>query len=303
MALTESNAKCHSERAQPIIPPDPVAASRAGPVNSNVRGLLSCLCHSPDIALFKRQQSSSLARSLSLGARLANPACSSGRAVHSSVGAPQRLLSWSSVSSSVVGGGTEDIGFVLHQSSPCFSTDGSFRPPVASGAGKASGTSAAPGSIPSRPSNMPIILSSVAGRCAKRRRSAAHLYVRLQGMQRPLLASMVLLLVASAEAVLLSLILSHPASSGAVAPNALTSLIVWACLPLAGAAGVVWLSFARAKPTPVRSVLLVSLVGLIAGFLALRQYSHAAPGFLVFAFVAQCIVVCYAFAGAIRRAT
>jgi len=121
-------------------------------------------------------------------------------------------------------------------------------------------------------------------------------------MAHLVLTCVALVIAATAEAILLARILTHPASGGIVEPHALESLVAWAFAPLV-AAGVTVLSFRRRKCVPFRAVLFICFVGPILGFIALRQYSHASPGFLLVAFVAQWVAVAVAARSSLRNAT
>jgi len=122
-------------------------------------------------------------------------------------------------------------------------------------------------------------------------------------MAHLVLTCVALVIAATVEAILLARILTHSASGGIVEPHALESLVAWAFAPLVAAGVITVLSFRRRKCVPFRAVLFICFVGPILGFIALRQYSHASPGFLLVAFVAQWVAVAVAARSSLRNAT
>ncbi len=90
---------------------------------------------------------------------------------------------------------------------------------------------------------------------------------------------------------MLALIVNHPASGGAGAKDALASMLVWASVPLLGAAVLVSSCMQRGSQVPLRAVAVVCIVGPVLSLIALQQYSHAAPGFLLLGFLVQCSAV------------
>lgn len=109
-------------------------------------------------------------------------------------------------------------------------------------------------------------------------------------MHRALAAFIALLAAYVAEAHLLARIVSHPAGPQAK-EGALLSLLWWSALPLVAAVVVVVLHYRRAGSVPWAMVGVVCVFGPLLGLVALLQYSHATPGFIVVAFVVQCAAV------------
>jgi hypothetical protein len=122
-------------------------------------------------------------------------------------------------------------------------------------------------------------------------------------MHRALIAFIALLVAAVAEAYLLARIVGHAAGSSYAEAGALVPLLLWAAAPLVGAAVVVALHQRRALAVPLAMVGVVCVVGPLLGFVALVQYSHATPGFMVVAFVLQCAAVLRSALGLRPRAT
>jgi hypothetical protein len=109
--------------------------------------------------------------------------------------------------------------------------------------------------------------------------------------------STVLLLVSLAaagtvEALLLQRIAFHQAGGWSSPDQAFAYLLIWATVPLLWGALVIVAAYLRRTVRSVtRSILWVSAIGPALAYIALAQYSHSTPGFLLIGFAAQCIVL------------
>ena len=98
---------------------------------------------------------------------------------------------------------------------------------------------------------------------------------------------------AALEATLLQRIVEHPGGGTTDAAAAFRYLFGWALIPLVVALGVASVAARRLRPEryPLRVLLFVAAVGPLLTFIALSQYSHATPGFLLLGFLGQWIGV------------
>ena len=106
-----------------------------------------------------------------------------------------------------------------------------------------------------------------------------------------LLALLCLVGVGAVEALMLSRIVNHPAGGYASGEDTLVSMLMWASVPLLGAAALVVVCLLRNSRVPLRPLVIVCVVGPLLSLIALRQYGHATPGFLFLGFIAQCLAV------------
>ena len=103
------------------------------------------------------------------------------------------------------------------------------------------------------------------------------------------------------EAILLQRILFHPAGGGVTSPGALTFVLGWAAFPLLWAALLIIFCAIKGRPLGriSKSVVSVVLAGPILLLIALAQYSHATPGFMMLGLIIQCIAL---IVGSVRAA-
>lgn len=94
------------------------------------------------------------------------------------------------------------------------------------------------------------------------------------------------------EAFLLSEILSHPAGGGDHTPMLLWKFLAIASMPYFAFFAVCTLATKPSwKHPPQFYMLMLSMAGVIFCFLALRQYGHATPGFLMVGYASQWLVI------------
>lgn len=96
----------------------------------------------------------------------------------------------------------------------------------------------------------------------------------------------------SIEMYLLREILLHPAGRGEMA-----SMLLWKFLAIAAIPYIIFFALCvtakkRLGKYPTQFYMFIlSILGVISCFLALRQYSHATPGFLMVGYVSQWLVI------------
>ena len=91
----------------------------------------------------------------------------------------------------------------------------------------------------------------------------------------------------AAELALLSKIAAHPAGTGDATGEVFNFFVTWAALPLVAClfAGVLLVRRGRVVPLAGYSVALG--LGVLFAVIALAQYGHATPGFLLLALISQ----------------
>jgi hypothetical protein len=95
------------------------------------------------------------------------------------------------------------------------------------------------------------------------------------------------------EAILLRRIVFHQAGGWATPNETFVTLLVWAAVPLVAAAVFVALALMTRKPLSriTRATAVVAIAGPLFGYIALAQYSHSTPGFMMVGFAVQCVAV------------
>ena len=107
------------------------------------------------------------------------------------------------------------------------------------------------------------------------------------------LAIAIVLVAATAviEALNLHAIVNHQASGGDPNGNAFFMLSAWASIPLLGSVVLAFVSHRRSRGLPLVAIASALAIGAILSTVALAQYSHATPGFLMLGFAAQCVIL------------
>jgi hypothetical protein len=96
-----------------------------------------------------------------------------------------------------------------------------------------------------------------------------------------------------AEFALMRAIVFHPAGGWGTPPEVFAGMLVWAALPIVASLALV--SFAviakRFIPSIVRPLFVVACAGPAFGYIALAQYSHSTPGFMVLGYLVQLVAL------------
>ena len=95
------------------------------------------------------------------------------------------------------------------------------------------------------------------------------------------------------EVILLRRIVFHQAGGWATPGDTFLTLLAWAAVPLVAAGVVTAIALLSRRPLArvTRSVLVAAIAGPVLGYIALAQYSHSTPGFMMLGFAVQCIAV------------
>ena len=95
------------------------------------------------------------------------------------------------------------------------------------------------------------------------------------------------------EAMLLRRIVFHQAGGWATPNETFVTLLVWAVVPLVAAAAFIAIALIsrRSLSRITRATSVAAIAGPLFGYIALAQYSHSTPAFMMVGFAVQCIAV------------